>query len=1623
MRKTTGRIAMGITAAATVVGAQSGTLGNIAQHNKVLVSHHRKKNSTNKGTNTNSEDNDSQFAGELGTLSKMTTKELTSIGVKKTVEVINGSTVKKSIYKVVNKEKYLNFIKEQAIHPGSFMVVPNSQTVTMGNMVAEIGNINVTPMSGEPSITGAESYTPTATTDLDAGIINPSTVINYSIPITVKTLDGKTKPIAKAWITGNPTSTAINSNKNAEDITADGTANQNDSADFNASTSFNPLSGESTGNMVLDGSLTFGTGDWKQVLNPNLEIHFLVNGKEYTENLNVPTYKIATNYNHTYNFNFRGINTSTNANPKDTSYQIISSINTDSLNGGVGEEYNSSSLNNFAPTSYEIKLNNANTSEFNYTPCKGVTYNPSTETYTVVPSELATDGALFNVTVKKYNSNGMTDSPTISVVKMNVPNNYDGVQNLNYTNTYDKTWNSNININIAGSGTFNIIPNMAVSSNQKMDIGNSLNISQGAPFNGTVYDATILNDGLVAVSANGQLADDIKSGQLYGYTTNTSPTNSEIPGIIENTKFYTATQIESMVKAGDKLPLFNVILKTANYSTTKPLEINYGFQPVSGKNNGTAIQYDYIKFDKSITNGSAQYNMLAQGLSQYDSLINDGNDVTGLIIGGGAGSQNSYTDTNYAEASQNNYISRFGNSNTISGVSLEPEALQELNSFTISNGTGTFSSTDGTDIADFKWANQVNTYNLSAFRLGRNETEPIVFNMGHKFTLDGEPTISGVPVTYKIEGNKILFYPTAAQINEINQGVTIEFSANYNGINSTTTLNPTLITPSYNINQQFNGNDITNNSTFENTVQSATSTDQIQVNINEQTYATDRIALNNSGKTAVTGTMTAEMTNLNPNKRNYSVIASVPNKNTSMTPGSFSDSKQLSANSMTINGGTVGAIYVLPKSALNAKNEAILKSTDPNSIPANMKYIESPGSGWVKVSSLNNTSNDAAVAYGVTVQPGQSSTLTMNLNGTRNKKALSSYYGSQYKYYSNTSQSGAMSNISKTVLTNPKLSNGYVPGNNSTSTPAKIPFSLTTYNASGKVVKINDLTSTGITNYNSQDGSTQTQYSGDFNTGIQTLLQPKELNSLGYKLTGVTINGVNYTAAQFRNMAKNPLFNNFNGTYANVIAHVEKVKPIPKQHYKVTISVVNDNGAVLVPATTVTTNGTMGEKINYKSLNNPLINQYLSPNPDTDGPYEGTSINGQSGYVNANQQNELSKYLKAKGITASENAAVGGPNYQVAYLPNKVTGNMNIVITIASPMDPSLYENNVFLNSKGEIITPKIAQDQNLPQLTFNSGAWESGQDMPTSYTKLGFQQPASVDPGSEIPVLGNEVFPGYHIVKEVTQQGNLSNEAANPINMNLQQNYYNPQLPNIAEVSATGMVKGPSTITENNVYSKMPNESTTETWYWAPDDVQENLNQEIVTTTGKVIEAPTSIYKAGSNSPIVIQNANIPAGYHLVKMELNGKTITSLPSDMPSNGGTIKYVVAPDAGNITTEVMGPDNKVITSTINKQSGNVGSPYKIVSEKIPTGYQISSVTVNGKTVPVKDLSSLTIGNNPQTVVYHISKIPDNTITETVNIVNSAGKVTKVIEPVTTINTGYEGETVTVKPGTNPNKDLY
>ncbi|MGL4741685.1 MAG: hypothetical protein ACRC41_12895, partial [Sarcina sp.] len=149
---------------------------------------------------------------------------------------------------------------------------------------------------------------------------------------------------------------------------------------------------------------------------------------------------------------------------------------------------------------------------------------------------------------------------------------------------------------------------------------------------------------------------------------------------------------------------------------------------------------------------------------------------------------------------------------------------------------------------------------------------------------------------------------------------------------------------------------------------------------------------------------------------------------------------------------------------------------------------------------------------------------------------------------------------------------------------------------------------------------------------------------------------------------------------------------------------------------------------------------------------------------------------------------------------------------------------------------------------------------------------------------------------------------------------------------------------------------------------------------------------------------------YHLTSVVINGKTYSAsdyaknLPTTIGKTAQSIVYNYTINKGKITTEIMGPDNKVITSSVSTQSGNVNTPYNVVNEKIPAGYHITSITVNGVTTDVNNLSDLLINDGSQTVIYHIAKNQEQRVKGTVKveIENSNGKIVQ-----STITNGIVG----------------
>ncbi|MGL5574836.1 MAG: LPXTG cell wall anchor domain-containing protein, partial [Sarcina sp.] len=193
------------------------------------------------------------------------------------------------------------------------------------------------------------------------------------------------------------------------------------------------------------------------------------------------------------------------------------------------------------------------------------------------------------------------------------------------------------------------------------------------------------------------------------------------------------------------------------------------------------------------------------------------------------------------------------------------------------------------------------------------------------------------------------------------------------------------------------------------------------------------------------------------------------------------------------------------------------------------------------------------------------------------------------------------------------------------------------------------------------------------------------------------------------------------------------------------------------------------------------------------------------------------------------------------------------------------------------------------------------------------------------------------------------------------------------------GSYNVPKTLGTNNVhvvYNLTPNpvkKYTTKVTVTTPD------GKEVPGFNPKTITTPAGETVTGTG--IVV-----PKGYKIVKVIVDGKDVTpitnngttDIPAITDTNGDhTVHYViekvpVAPKTGKVYVKVV---NDTTGTTVVENhlvdSGNVGEVATGTNYTAPEGTHITSVTVNGKTVPVSAIPNLTIPNGDANIVYHIA----------------------------------------------------
>ena len=569
---------------------------------------------------------------------------------------------------------------------------------------------------------------------------------------------------------------------------------------------------------------------------------------------------------------------------------------------------------------------------------------------------------------------------------------------------------------------------------------------------------------------------------------------------------------------------------------------------------------------------------------------------------------------------------------------------------------------------------------------------------------------------------------------------------------------------------------------------------------------------------------------------------------------------------------------------------------------------------------------------------------------------------------------------------------------------------------------------------NNQIGSTvsKTGVSGT-ETGLKTPTIPN-----GYHIVNVTDNGKVITTG---------VPSKFTDNNQNIVYHIAK-------DVTTTVKEVYSNGESVTPS--VTTTNDIGAKVNtglpelpkgYQVVKVTVNGQEVTQSevPSTQGSKDQVII-----YTIGKQPTDTIKVINEKGIQVGKTVSVTGDTgsktgLEVPTIPNGyhiVSETINGKAGTGVPNTFGDSDTNIIYN-----IAPNVKDE------TYGSIVTDSGKILvPVTPLNQG-------EPGTKATVQMPNIPKGYKIVKvtinngevpissngkyEVTYDNNVSKEVDNKIVITVK---HIPVQDTIKVMEGSKIVSTTKTkegmpgedtgiqtpnipngyhidkiTVDGNTVTNVPKtfgDSNQTIIYHLTENKVNDIKADVVTESGQPLVNNTTVAEGPEGSDVTCNKTEIPEGYHLVKVEYNGKVISSttggkviymLPDTIPTGkAGQLTYVVAKNTSTVNIKVVGGPEPYSHTT----SGTVGSNITGETPIIPKGYKVTNITVNGHTVSEKDLPK-TYGNKTYNIVYHVTKIPTGDIQQTV--VTTDGTV---IEKPTVVASGEVGNSITVKPYTPP-----
>ncbi len=1431
-----------------------------------------------------------------------------------------------------------------------------SNNINLNDLNIEISNINITKESAV-GFTNNSSYVPENNIPKTTNIATSNTEVVYKIAVSLSSKTGKFYKIPKLYLTANPFAQYMGKNANdpkekeaAAKLLKSINVQLSELKDLNTTSTF-----------VITAIVGVGNADWDVKVNPNFQIHAMVGNKEKVVPIKAPDILLTNHYTDNV---YAGLKITHSENNKHESYLDID------LNNGNSAPNNPGIYNpaNYKPQSITFKIDNPDSKDIDIIPLKvpGFTVNPD-GTYTVDSRLIGQVNRLFKVVTK---TNGVLNKE-ITVVPLSEKYNTNIDLNKTTTFNYDSA-SATLTQNAIGD-SFTMSQGTQASGWYNVYDTFSSKLSAGVPGKYKIYSGSLLSDeNMVVIDGKNLIA--IKDQTYVSLNKNAenillTGTPSEKAAIFQRIvngdmsgigQAFSYDKILQMYKSGEELPQINFTYKSEEYNGNPLNMVGYYHEiPIHGAWTPMinrvftlgVLQGNYSKEEKE-----SMEEAIEKGALSSDTIIKNNGEFSGFLLSppDNITNQDIY-DQKPVEGPVGNgtYYTTESRYGSIShDISSAITYAYEKVTTTIDSPKGAGNIVQNHPVS---WLDNSHKFYFYIYGYGSGITEQYTkntvlnVNMDAPFVLTSPVTINGVTVPkedYKIEGNRILIrFP---QRFNMSPQPRVEFEAHY------ITFGPQTITVSAHLEGKMGHQGIVynyNNNPNSSELEGGATSQIVLFNSQVLTGETSNECMHYSNGVDSNGnvTLTDVVHNGKYETKKYFVVGQIPTAGSNNLPGNEGAPSVGGLGSELLSLDTSGApTWVLPKSALNSINQDILDNTNALDLKGKLKYIESPGSGWVRyIPGQTNLSGMVAYFVTPTIEPGKDFYVNYNVHLTGINRNTYQIVNSAFKYYTPSGNLGSTSNIVNLTPPGENLSYDWISkvvDLNGHAIPSGALSNTINYN--GEKISLSNLIGHGPDNDGKSDLTPQ-----ELQEKINLATNKEVMKELGYKLDGIYVNGQKVSKEWFNTVG---ILNNSTLTHVKFV-----ISKVSTDTVKVMEHSTDSNGKELITQVGKTTTTTGAEGTNT-GLKTPEIPEgYHIVNITDNGKVITTGVPSK---FTGNNQNIV--YNIAKNITDKVYVDVKTTTGNILTPSHVVsTGAPGSDTNVNMPEIPKDYHIvKVTVNNK--VITPNANGSYNLPK-TFSDNKNVEKDDKievivaknPTTTVEEHYENGTNVVPsktttnlqGAKVNTGLPELPQGYKVIK-VTVNGKevLQSEVPTTQSKDNQTIVYT-----IGKV-LTDTVK----VMEHSTDSK---------------------GKEVTTQVGKTT---TVTGVEGTNTGL--NTPKIPEGYHIVNITDNGKVITTgVPSKFTGNDQNIVYNIAKNPTTTVEEHYENGTNVVP---NKTTTNLqGAKVSTGLPELPKGYQVTKVTVNGKEVPQNEVPTTQSADN-QTIVYIIGKQP----TDTVKVVYEDGK---------------------------------